>query len=123
MDLDKMLSREQKEMVILTRLTTLGVKRQLNLKYDRRYGWDFEVRSTALIPRVTFSVPLTSDRFGFAVTELARALMDVGTHGSVGIKWKVCVNATRIPGALWMKGATEPTRALTIHRSKPCVRT
>lgn len=83
MDLEKLLTRVQKEEVIRHLIRENEPKAQhFSLKYDRRFGWDFEVRRHGLRPIVTFSVSVTDERLGFVAQECARAIREIqeSTH-------------------------------------------
>lgn len=88
MNLEKLLTREQKEDIIRANVTGL-YDGPFTLRYDRRFGWDFEVRAHGQKPIAIFSVSITNPRFAAAVHELARALNDVS---------KGLTDATRVRG-------------------------
>ena len=91
MDLQKLLTRKQKEEVILSQLGMDTTRDDMTLKYDARYGWDFCVRrvmsgESAQI-KVTFSVFITDKRFKAVVKEVHRAIHEV-RQGQMMVKGK-----------------------------------
>ena len=88
MDIEKLLSREQKEEIIRSLIRQYDVRLQhFTLTYDRRFGWDFEVKRHGLRPIVTFSTSVTDPRFGMVAQECARAIKDIqGSTHAIAIK-------------------------------------
>ena len=77
-DLHKLLTKEQKEAIIASAITkhVPRAKDLFKLTYDRRFGWDFEVRK-GVKPLVTFSVDLDDPRFALVARECGRAIVEV----------------------------------------------
>ena len=84
-DPDKLLSRDQKEIVVKKRLIEAipNVDGEFVLTYDARFGWDFEVtRGQAGKAKVTFSAKLSSPRFAGIVKRCAQAIIEIRFHGA-----------------------------------------
>ena len=111
MDIDKLLTREQKEEIVLAQLREAGVRHEISLRYDRRYSWDWEVSGRGRRKtKVVFSVPLMSARFGFAITECAKAVREMyyGRTNAVAVRPKLSAPAIHLPGnVVMMRGNTE----------------
>ena len=77
LNLDKLLTQEQKTDVLTARLKALDVDVEgLTLRYDQKYSWDFSVSRGSPI-RVVASVSVGSRRWMAVTEELARAIKDV----------------------------------------------
>ena len=80
MDLDKLLTKEQKEAIILHQLGMDTTRDDVQLRYNSQYSWDFCVRRK-MGPgneiKVTFSVFLTDPRFKLVLKEVHRAIHEV----------------------------------------------
>ena len=80
MDLDKLLTTEQKEAIILYQLGIDTTRDDVQLRYNSRYSWDFCVRrkvGPGNEIKVTFSVFLTDPRFKLVLKEVHRAIHEV----------------------------------------------
>lgn len=79
--LEQLLSRDQKEQVIKTRLAILDER--LNgeihaVSYDRRFAFDFEVvKGPAGKARVTFALSIEDPRFPEVLNDCAQACFDI----------------------------------------------
>lgn len=84
LNLDRLLTREQKQGIVKERLQREGVRGPFRLRYDCRFGWDFEVKKGTW-PTVIFSVPIMSPRLGEAIRECVRAIEDMrsGTQATM----------------------------------------
>ena len=77
MNIEKLLTRDQKEGIIRHMIREVDHRLVFTLRYNRRFGWDFEVRRHGLRPIVTFSVGITDERLGFVAQECARAIREI----------------------------------------------
>lgn len=81
MNLETLLTREQKESILLARVADLrpGLEREVcTVRYDRRFAFDFEVvRGPAGKARVTFSTAIGAEKFGLVIERLAQAIFDI----------------------------------------------
>ena len=78
MDIESLLTKEQKEGIILTQLGMDTTRDDVGLRYDARYGWDFCVaRYKKSQIRVTFSVCVTDMRFKAVLEQVHRAIHEV----------------------------------------------
>lgn len=124
MNVEDLLSRSQKEDVVRSMLNRMGTGGEYTLTFDRRFGFDFEVRANGCRPAVTFSVGISDSRFGFALAECARALRDIRRSHAVAIMHDVCLSqAIRIPKkGYWLRGSTPNTVALSKPTTTALVR-
>lgn len=81
MNLEKLLSREQKEAAIKAGLVVHDPRLEGEIAavvYDRRFGFDFEViRGMAGKPRVTFALSIADERFNDVIQDCAEACVTI----------------------------------------------
>ena len=99
--LDELLSAKQKAEIVKTTLVGKGVVSNVTVTFDRRFAWDFKVTGPKNHPSIIFSVPLSSHRFSFAMSELQRALYEFRQSS----KDCVAIENVNVAVKVWLPGA------------------
>ena len=117
MDVEKLLTKQQKENIILAQLGMDTTRDDVELKYDARYGWDFCVSRTTSDRRIraVFSVCVTDPRFKAVLKEIHRAIHEVraGQRMVQGTERKVTLEGNgKVGEGLSMKFTPELSKVL-----------
>ena len=99
--LDELLTNKQKAEIVKASLVGKGILSTASVTFDRRFGWDFKVHGSKESPSIIFSVPLTSKRFSFALSELQRAVYEF----KYSSKSCVAVENVNVAVKVWLPGA------------------
>lgn len=118
MDLDSLLSREQKESILGQRLRAYGLMDGYSIRYDRRYSWDFEARRVGNHTVVTFSVSLNDHRFPHAVIEMARAVWSLKTSNASAVRKSVSGSIMLPERTVWYPSLVSPCTALALRQER-----